>query len=198
MRKILLVLFAVSVVPLLLASTAYAQAGPLITFDENGNGNFAGVPLNFALGPDPGPGGLPQVLNYFALPFAGTPGDVRMHDAFEPGNPFLDVIRFNGDGRIFFYSDNVGGADALADTPSPPTAFYPNLVDIQEQGPEGGFQDAFYSPQPGQPGFDPSFPTYHIVSDGVVPEPTSLALVASGMLAIASFSGALRRRKSAA
>ena len=182
MKKSLIVFFFLAV-PLFVVRTAHGQAGQLIAIDENGNGNFAGVPLNFAVGPDPGPGGLPQVLNYFALPFAGTQGDVLMHDAFEPGNPFLDVIRFNGDGRIFFYSDNIGGADALADTPSPPSALYPNQVNIQEQGPEGGFQDAFYSPQPGQPGFDPSFPTYHIVSDGVVPEPASSSLIVTGALA---------------
>jgi hypothetical protein len=189
MRRIFLRFLALMVAPLLFVGAAHGQGGPLIAIDENGNGNVNGVPLQFQVSPDPGPGGLAQVLNYFPLPFAGQPGDVRMQDPLEANN-VLDVIRFNGDGRIFFYSDNLGGVDALADTPSPPSQLYANQVLIQEQGPEGGFQDAFYSPQPGQPGFDPSFPTYHFISD--VPERTSLSLLVAGTLAAVL----LRRSKS--
>jgi hypothetical protein len=194
MRRICSRFSILMVVPLLFVSTARGQAGPLITIDEFGHGNVNGVPLQFQISPDPGPGGLPQVLNYFPLPFAGVQGDVRMQDPLEQ-NLFLDVIRFNGDGRIFFYSDNLDGFDAPADTPSPPASFYTNVALIQEQGPEGGFQDAFYSPQPGQPGFDPSLPTYHFVSDGVVPEPASLSLLIAGIFAAACYGCVRQSRK---
>jgi hypothetical protein len=160
----------------LLASSASAGAIPPLTFDENGNGAFGpGI-----IAPDPGPGGLPAVLTYH-LPFAGVPGDVLLTDA-DAGDNFLDALRFNGNGTLIFYSDNIGGVDALADTPSAPTALYPNQVRIPEVGPEGN-NGAFYTPGPNNPGFDPSLPTYHFISDGSVPEPASLSLLATGVVA---------------
>src|SRR5947207_4323760 len=78
----------------------------VITFDEFGNGAFGpGV-----IQPDPGPGGLPAVMTY-PLPFPGTVGDLLVHDPLE-GGLVLDVIRWNGNGTLCFYSDNIGGADA--------------------------------------------------------------------------------------
>jgi hypothetical protein len=168
---------------LCMRGTALAQVpGPLLVVDENGNSNFSPPGT---LQPDPGPGGLPQVLTYH-LPFAGLPGDVLMQDGV--GGPVLDVIRFNGNGTLLFYSDNVDGFDALADTPSPPSAFYPNQITIQEIGTEAN-NGAFYQPTPNQPGFDPSFPNYHFISDGAIPEPSSLMLLVVGCCAM----GILRR-----
>ena len=178
-----------ALLPLLFIGTAFAQ-GPTIAFDENGNGAFG---PGF-LAPDPGPGGLNSVLTY-NLPFAGIPGDVLLHDANEAGNPVFDVLRFNGNGTLLFYSDNVDGADALADTPAPPSAFYPNQVNLQEIGPEGN-NGAIYTPLPGQPGYDPGFlPTYNFVSDGVVPEPGTAMLLALGGPALVA--AAQRRRRCA-
>jgi hypothetical protein len=175
--------------PLLVAGTAFAQ-GPVISFDEFGNGAFG---PGF-LAPDPGPGGLNPVLTY-NLPFAGVPGDVFLHDANEPGNPFLDVLRFNGNGTLVFYSDNIDGADAPGDTPAPPGAFYPNQVHIPEVGPEGN-NGAIYTPLPGQPGFDPGFlPTYNFVSDGVVPEPSTALLLAWGPALLAIVQRRRRAKK---
>ena len=165
--------------PLLVVGNAFAQVGSF-AFDEFGNGAFGpGV-----LAPDPGPGGLPSVMTYH-LPFAGVPGDVLLHDADVAGNPFLDVLRFNGNGTLLFYSDNVDGADSPADTPSPPSALYPNQVNLQEVGPEGN-NGVFYTPGPNDPGFDPSQPTYHFISDGVVPEPgvATLLICGASLLAI--------------
>jgi len=115
----------------------------------------------------------------YRLPFAGVPGDVLLTDADVAGNPFLDVIRFNGNGTLVFYSDNVGGVDALADTPSPPTALYPNQVRIPEVGPEGN-NGALYTPPPGGPGSVAGAIglQYNIISD--VPEPGLVALIVSG------------------
>src|SRR5262249_9411652 len=155
-------------------------AGPKsVSVDESGNGfwisaagGFTGLP--FALAPDPGPGGLPSTLTYQLPPgVAGVPGDVFLQDA----GVTLDVIRFNGNGTLIFYSDNVDGFEAIGDTPSPPSSFYPNPVVGNEFGPEGGVEGADYTPLPNQPGFDPTgqVVTYHLISD--VPEPASLALL---------------------
>jgi hypothetical protein len=55
-----------------------------------------------------------------------------------------------------------------------------------EVGPEGN-NGAVYTPTAGQPGFDPSEPTYHFISDGsaVVPEPASIAILGAGFVGIA-------------
>jgi hypothetical protein len=186
---------------LLLCGRASATPGPapvVITVDENGNGSLTfpqlDPPLLSHIGPDPGPGGLDSVLIY-TLPFAGYQGDVHLTDDGVLG----DVIRFNGDGTLIFYSDNTDGVDALADTPTPPQGAYTNLVTIPEVGPDGD-NGAWYTPEEGQPGGIGEVVTvgqgvgvtYHFISDTpAVPEPGSLALLMTGM-----FSGtplALRR-----
>jgi hypothetical protein len=111
------------------------------------------------------------------------------------GGAALDVIRFNGNGTLVFYSDNTDGLDNLADTPSPPSVRLPNQFTVPEVGPEGN-NGALYTPTPNQPGFDPSNPTYFFQSDTPVPEPSSMALAALG--AGAGFCGRNRRRRRAA
>jgi hypothetical protein len=176
------------------AAFAWATVGhvraDLVTVDENGNGNVNGVPLPFTIGTDPGPGGLPGVLIY-QLPFAGVQGDVLMADA----GAVLDVVRFNGDGTLIFYSDNVDGFDSLADTFGPPGAFYPNRVLIDEVGPEGN-NGAFYTPGPNDPGFDASGPSYNLISDSplAVPEPASVSLLAFGIVGLVGYTWRRRKR----
>lgn len=138
-----------------------------LTFDEMGNGTTG----RGALAPDPAPGGLPAVLTY-SLGFAVVPGDVLMLDSGFP----LDVIRFNmpptgGPGTMLFYSDDVDGFDALADTVHAPFILYNNQVSIPEVGTESD-NGALYTPGPNNPGFvaGADSVTYHFISDSV-PEP---------------------------
>jgi len=184
------------------ARAAWTNTDPLITVDEFGVGTLdfsaegGGVfPLTGVLAPDPGPGGLPSVLTYDLLGPPGlVAGDVLL---FDPDvGAVLDVIRFNPAGTggpgypasLLFYSDNIGGADAPGDTPSPPTAFYPNQRTLTELGPEGGIQYADYTPGPNDPGFVPGFAvSYHLISD--VPEPATVGLLAAGAMLLR-----LRRR----
>ena len=149
---------------------------PVFSFDEFGNGAFGpGV-----LGPDPTGGYVGGPVMVYPLPYAGTPGDVLLHDGVDTNAPFFDVLRFTGQGQLIFYSDNVDGFDAPADTGAPPNPLFPNQVHLVEVPNEGGVEAVLYTPGPGQPGFDPSFqPTYNFISD--VPEPASITLLLAGV-----------------
>ena len=160
-----------------------------VAIDENAHmfiNNVLGTP-GF-IGNDPGPGGLTGVLIY-NLPFLGFQGDVFLTEGV--GGAVTDVLRFNGNGTVIFYSDNIGGSDSMADTTSPPSTFYANTVTLVEVGPEGN-NGAYYTPTAGQPGFDPnSNTTYRFQSDGDLPEPASMLLMGGGLAGL----GLLTRRR---
>src|SRR5580765_6485359 len=94
------VLGAVSFISAITTTTALAQ--PLITVDELGNGTFNGTILPSFQSPDPFSG---IVTLTYRLPFPGVPGDVLL---FEPGpqtNVLSDVLRFDGNGNLYFFSE---------------------------------------------------------------------------------------------
>jgi hypothetical protein len=192
-------ILALAALVILAAGAASAQA-PLITVDENGNGSFNGKPIPWTIGQDIGPGGFPNALLYHLLP-AGTQwvvGDLILLEPSAGGVVVLsDVVRFNPDGSLVFYSDREA-TDLppfdLADVGFP-GSFWDNILRINEVGPEGGPNGAIYQPTPNQPGFfgDPATgagPIYTIISD--VPEPSALLGVLSGVIGMAGL--ALRRR----
>jgi hypothetical protein len=186
-------IFVVAALVILAAGLASAQQGPVISIDENGNGFMDGTRIPWFMGPDPGPGGLPMTLTYRPpLTIAPMFGDLLL---LEPDGLLSDIVRFNQDGSIVFYSD-LEAADPnkeLADVGFP-TAYWDNRFVIDELGPEGN-NGVVYSPLPGQPG---SFPagvvpvTYRIMSD-VIPEPSSIVALLTGMGGLAGLM--LRRRK---
>src|SRR5256885_4010263 len=87
----------------LFRSTAFGQAGPLITVDELGNGNFNGQPLPSFQSPDPFCG---IETRTYSISYARIPGDARLMEPNPAGTNLLsDIIRFDGQGNLFFFSE---------------------------------------------------------------------------------------------
>jgi hypothetical protein len=176
------------------ANSLFATAVvPTITIDEWGKGDINGAPLTFVPSlPEPFSGMATLAYNLPAG-FAGAAGDVRL---FESGptngvQELSDVIRFDGQGHMFFFSDRSTTENhppSLADVglPAPVTQF--PVIQLLEVGPEGGLNGYWgYIPVAGQPGFNPNAPgtAYNFISD--VPEPGSVALfgLAGSLLLVA-------------
>jgi len=161
------------------ATTVLGQANPLITVDELGNMTINGTP---------GPPGVLAVEPIsglttlcYQLPFPGIAGDLLATDTPTP-NFFTtnDLIRFSGDGRMYFFSDRDPTDQPPfdpADVGVPPNNLQTPTAFLRETGVEGnnGFS---WVPPAGAPGWDPSNPSYNFISD--VPEPSSGLLTSLG------------------
>jgi hypothetical protein len=172
--------------------------GTVITVDEYGNGTITTKDGTTLL---QGKLNKDNVLTY-TLPFTKDvySGDVELRDKI-PGTTTTvlgDLIRFTDDNKLLFYSDSgpTDPVDAPADKASFPDEISEGAVKIPEVGPEGN-NGAFYTPGAGKPGGigenEENKVTYHFISDGVVPEPSSIALLMSGLLSGCPF--ILRRRR---
>jgi hypothetical protein len=181
-----------------------AADGEVAPSRANGHGSLTNTSgfsssLPFFLIPDPGPGGLASVLTYDTLNPPGlVAGDVLINS---PGSGLEDVVRFNVEtlpngtlGVLLLYSSPFDGAgfDSLADTPTPPGAFYANMITLTENA----SGSVIYTPTAGQPGFVAGAAgpvTYDLVS---TPEPSSLTL--AGIATLIGPGIAWRRRTRAA
>jgi hypothetical protein len=173
-----------------------------ISFDEIGHGYYDdGIGFPFGLGYviDAPPVGHETLC--FILPYSVAEGDVVLYEdaSFQVVS---DVLRFVnvGDttapiGRVYVYSDLPEAGELppydLADT-GIPTSFMNNMVQVDEEGTEGGWNGVSYTPQlvvgaPSQPGYMDGGVTYNFTSD--VPEPATICLLGLGALSL------LRRRK---
>lgn len=182
MKRLNKILFAVGLISSITALSSFAQ---VLSFDENGHGNFNGANLPVSVGPDPS-GGLPVNVLIYTLPFMVTSGDVGLlENPVGSGTNLVlsDIVRFytpttGNTSEIIFYSDfEIGAPDGdIADTGLPRS---PNAILIQEIGPEGN-NGAIWNPTPGQPGSVSTGVTisYNIISD--VPEPGTLTLATLG------------------
>src|SRR5262249_27401532 len=124
---------------------------------------------------------------WYNVGFPALPGDVVLFEPGGGGNTNIsDLIRFDGQGGMFFFSELEPGEinPDPADVPIlPGTNPLLPVIFLNEIGPEGN-NGALYKPLAGQPGFDPTgvFPglQYNFISDAV-PEPSPAALMLCGV-----------------
>jgi len=200
-------LSALAIASVIAATTARGQFNT-VSVDEKGIGFYNGAVVPAGFQPDPFNGGTPGFA--YTLPYLYTfpqpLADILLN---EPGSTQpSDLLRFTRDPNgpntlLFFYSDASAG-----DPPSDPAdvLVMPNPLNVvlvatetglfgnpySEAGPNGYVYLAF----PGQAGDDTTgVPVqYTFISDGAVPEPGSLTLLAGGVGMLWGFN--LLRRKS--
>jgi PEP-CTERM motif len=172
-------LAAIAAIMLTCISPAFAQVNS-IAVDESGHMTINGAPGPAAIvGVEPISG---QNTLIYTLPFQGIQGDVLLYEGSVTNSPLSDIVRFDANFSMYIFSDTPPSdpADSQADGPLP-TFILPNNVSLSEVGPEGN-NGAIWQPGATGIGGDPNNPNviYHIVSDGFVPEPSSLLLVGLG------------------
>ncbi len=167
------------------ATTAFSQ-NLLISVDEWGVGYANGTPLKSQIAPDPF-SGIATVS--YSLPFPAVPGDVQL---IEADGTTSDLLRFDGNSRLFFFSDWSPGdpPDAPADAGIPAPVAGLLTVSLFETGTEGVL-DGYWGYNPGftGPGGNSAGAVYDFISD--VPEPGPLTLMACGLAIL----GVVQRRR---
>lgn len=178
----------------LLCVAASAQSTINIAVDENGNCWMNGNTVPWFVGQDIGPGGLANALNYdfgsFGLTW--TVGDLALQVPSGTSGS-SEVIRFNPNGTLVFYSDIEVGTNTLADVDLP-TLRYENNLTRTELGNDIS-NGIFYVPTEGSnPGYAPGLQVeYHITSESTVPEPSSLLALLCGVSGLGGLIGRRRR-----
>jgi hypothetical protein len=153
------------------SATSVFAFGPVLTIDESGNAYLtASEPFAFTNALEPI--SAMSTLQY-TLPFAGVAGDVLVQE--QGGSAISDILRFDGNFHVYFFSDYAAGSTEPADVGLPSVFMTPNVT-VTEYGTEDVSVDAWYTPIAGQPGYKPAAPgmQYHIISD--VPEPGTMLL----------------------
>jgi len=155
-----------------------AHAKFLVFLGENGLGaltvDVGGSILQAKQVDDKGPGGLKNALTFDNFGLKGTQGDLAIFNKSNLLSGPDDILRFNGDSTVVFYSIKGGqdGADIGL-----PTKLYDNVAIALEDA-KGNIS---YTPTQGQPGYDGNLlPTFELNS-GIVPEPHLLGFMLVGL-----------------
>ena len=189
MKRLATVLAVFGLTSIIAVATALAQ-GPLITVDELGNGTFNGTLLPSGQKADPFSG---IITLAYQLPFPGVPGDVQLFESGPQPSAPSDLIRFDGQGFLYFFSE-IEPTDVPPFDPAdvaqfpPPVAALP-VVSLIESGLEGN-NGVFYNPAGGGPGDNTAGASYHFISD--IPEPGTAMLVGVSLMGLLAI---IRRRK---
>jgi hypothetical protein len=150
---------------------AWSIQAQQFVFEASGNSSYQPGQLM----PDPTGGLAAWNVLVFDLPFAGVAGDLLIDEGSLNGT-LVDIIRFDGNSHLIFYSSSANGFHEAADVPAPPNPLFPNLAYAVEY-PSAVDSYADYVPSSGQPGYDLLNPAYHFSE---VPEPGAGVLVALG------------------
>jgi hypothetical protein len=160
-----------------------------ITVDEFGHMTIDGNPGQPGfIDTDPISG---QATLAYQLPFAGHPGDVPLTDAVITNSVFSDLLRFPGNGRLYFFSlINPGDTPSLADVSSLPA--FVAFPDFRQETSTAQGDFTFYSGFGG----DSSSPNlkYLFISNGV-PEPSSGTLALGGVMGILALARRARLKR---
>ena len=174
----------------MLATSAFAQKGDyVINLDEFGHNSQTtnsvpvpnAPPITFGTQLEP-MSGLTTLV--YHLPWTVPAGDVFLTESTNPV-VYSDLLRFSNGTNLFFFSDlpevgetNIPPADV--GIPSARTDGAPVLT-FAEQNATNEVKNFYnYTPVVGGPGYTGFAAQYAFFSDGTIPEPSSLALVALG------------------
>ena len=183
MKKIIKNLSVAGFVAAVTVNSAFGQTNGVVTVDEQGVGTFVsgGVTTSlFSTTATDLNSGITSLV--YVLPFVAQAGDVVLTDSTGLAT---DVYRFDGSNKLFVFSDVsiADPSDSLADVGLPGT-YLSSVVFFPEVGPEAGPNGYFgYNPGgPNIPGINAFGATFNFISDAApIPEPGSLALLASGL-----------------